>query len=142
MDPLKVVTIKRIASLPDSMLGVMLDEGIPFCVTLERPWYDNRPEVSCIPEGEYMAKRVVKPKHGECFQIMDVPNRSDILIHKGNFPTDSQGCIIVGEQFEDVLSPAADKVVTSVQASGKAYSEFMLRLLKKDSFRLILERHF
>jgi len=138
MNALKVLTIKRIALNPDSVLGVILDETTPFALTLERPWLDNRPSISCIPKGEYTIKRVVKLKHGECFQVMDVPNRTDILIHKGNFVEDSEGCILIGEQFEDILSTKADKVVTSIQRSGVAYSELMVRLHRQDEAKLVI----
>ena len=135
---MKVLTIKRIALNPDSTLGVMLEDTIPFCLTLELPWKDNKPNESCIPKGEYLCNRVTKIKHGVCFEVFDVPNRTDILIHKGNFPTDSRGCIVLGEQFEEALSPAADKVVTAVLASGQAYHEFMMRLDKQDQFKLVI----
>lgn len=135
---MKVLTIKRIAMSAVSSLGVMFDEQTPFALTMELPWANNEPNKSCIPKGEYLIRRVVKIKHGECFEILDVPGRSDILIHKGNFPTDSRGCVILGEQFEDALNPAADKVVTAVLASGKAYSEFMTRLSYQDRAKLVI----
>lgn len=30
-------------------------------------------------------------------QVMDVPNYTDILIHIGNFVTDTEGCLLVGD---------------------------------------------
>lgn len=137
-DPLKVLTLKRIAMNPEGTFGVFLDEKTPFCLTLERPWLDNRPKVSCIPRGEYTVNRVVSPRHGETWEVQNVPNRTAILIHKGNFVEDSEGCIIVGEQFEDAVSSQADKVVTMVASSGKAYHELMMRLYRKDSFKLVI----
>ena len=135
---MKVLTLKRIALNPESTLGVILDGTEPFALTLELPWKDNRPNESCIPKGEYLALRTVKPIHGECYELQDVPNRSSILFHKGNFPTNSKGCIILGEQFEQTLNPDADKVVTAVLASGKAYSEFMIRLKRDMNFKLVI----
>lgn len=29
--------------------------------------------------------------------VVDVPDRTDILIHPGNFPSDTLGCILVGQ---------------------------------------------
>lgn len=138
MNGLKIFTLKRIAKKADSTFGVFLDGDTPFCLTIELAWRDNKPDISCIPVGEYLCQRTVKIKHGECFEILYVPNRSDILIHKGNFTTDTLGCIILGEQFEDILNPKANAVVTSVLSSGKAYSEFMRRLLGQTQFKLVI----
>src|SRR5690242_6247100 len=81
---LPLLLIKRIAMTPEYTLGVFLNEGIsPLCLTLERPWLNNQKSISCIPKGEYQISRTVRPKHGMCFEVLNVPNRSDILIHKG-----------------------------------------------------------
>lgn len=122
--------IKRIASLPDGMFGVLLQDGVPFAVTLERPWVDNKVRVSCIPAGEYEIRRCSEspdygfrpsPKFGDTFQVMKVPGRSLILFHKGNTIRDSQGCILVGENFAE-LSGAP-----SIGDSRGGYAEFIDR---------------
>ena len=121
--------------------GVMIEEGkTPFCLTLELPWLDNKPMISCIPKGEYTCQRIMSPKRGfEVFEVMNVPNRDTIEIHKGNFTTDILGCILVGEQFQDTLNSKADKVVTSVQCSGDAFQEFMkIRLSGQQQFKLVI----
>ena|SRR3990167_978716 len=131
---MKILVLKRMSMTPDGTYGVMLDEGkIPFCVTLELPWKDNKPEVSCIPKGEYQIKKIISPKYGNVFQVMNVPNRSNILIHKGNFTTDVLGCILLGEYFEQILNPKADKVVTSVLSSGAAYNEFFNKIMHQQN---------
>ena len=123
--------------------GVMIEEGIlptPFCLTLELRWFNNIPNLSCIPKGEYTCKKIISPSRGEVYEILNVPNRTNILIHKGNFGEDSLGCIIIGEQFEDVLNPKADKVITSVLSSGAAFHEFMkVRLYNQEQFSLVIK---
>lgn len=110
--------------------GVFLDEGLPFAVTLEKPWLNNQKEISCIPCGDYICKRVNSPKFGNTFQVTDVLGRSEILFHAGNFMKDTHGCIILGEQFEPLNGENA------VIASGKAMSEFLQRTNGIDEFRL------
>lgn len=78
------------------------DKGFS-CWTLERPWLDNAKEKSCIPEGKYICRRTNSPTFGVCFEVINVPNRSAILIHSGNFAHDSRGCIILGE-YEGILN--------------------------------------
>lgn len=123
--------------------GVMIEDGdpqVPFCLTLELPWLNNEPNKSCIPKGEYICNKTVSPSKGEVYEITGVPNRTNVLIHRGNFTSDSLGCVLVGEQFEDVLSSKADRVVTSIQASGLAFHElFKVRLNLANEFKLVIE---
>lgn len=63
------------------------------CYVVERPWLDNRPNVSCIPEGTYPLVRSTYYRGGyPCWEIKGVPGRSDIKIHKGNTIDDLLGC--------------------------------------------------
>ena len=129
---MKILKLKRFVMNDQATYGVMIDQDVtpyPFCVTLELPWKDNKPEVSCIPKGEYRIVKVKSPKFGDVFQVMDVPNRYHILIHKGNFTTDVLGCILLGEYFDQILNPKANQVVTSVQSSGAAYNEFFNKIM-------------
>ena len=72
------------------------------CDTLELPWLDNKKRISCIPEGEYDVIKHVSPKFGECFWILDVLDRSEILVHKGNYNRDTLGCVLVGKSLIDI----------------------------------------
>lgn len=93
------VTLKRIASRPDGTFGVLLADGLPCAVTLERPWRDNRKGESCIPAGAYTCVRVHSPKFGQTWMVQSVPDRSEILFHAGNTFIDSHGCILVAERY-------------------------------------------
>lgn len=127
---MKKLTLKRIANTNDGTFGVLLDEGEPFCLTVERPWLDNQVGKSCIPDGTYICRRVKSPTFGITFEVTDVKDRTHILFHRGNIMDDSRGCIILGEQYE----PLNGK--TAVLASGKAFGEFMSRLEGLDQFEL------
>ena len=70
--------------------------------TLELPWKDNQRRVSCIPIGTYKARKHISPKFGLCLWLQGVPNRSEILIHKGNYHTDILGCILIGKDLSDI----------------------------------------
>ena len=123
----------RLPQHEDGTFGVLLDgviEQTPFCLTVERPWMNNQKEISCIPVGEYICRRVDSPKFGNTFEVMNVPNRTAILFHKGNLAMDSHGCIIVGEQFESLSGKVA------VLASGKGFDEFLWRTENLNEFKL------
>ena len=67
--------------------------------TLELPWKDNKKEVSCIPSGYYtnVKQKTSEGRLGKRLDIPNVPGRTNILFHKGNYPKDTEGCILVGE---------------------------------------------
>ena len=83
--------------------------------TLELPWKDNEKYISCIPAGEYEVLRHVSEKYSECFWVQNVPGRSEILIHKGNFYTDILGCILPGVAFTDINNDGYLDVTSSTK---------------------------
>lgn len=72
--------------------------------TLEKPNRNNKPRVSCIPEGRYTVVKshfyTGKHKGKPAFRLLDVVGRSGILIHKGNKVSDFVGCIGIGTSFD------------------------------------------
>lgn len=87
--------LERFCYHPEGTLGV-LTVGKQEFYTVERPWQNNLPRISCIPEGEYKMGRRKSPKFGWGWEIKDVPNRTYILFHSANFPDELQGCIAPG----------------------------------------------
>jgi hypothetical protein len=67
------------------------------CFTLELPWLNNQINVSCIPSGNYLAKKYNSPLHGEVILLINVDGRSFVEIHSGNFTRQILGCILVGD---------------------------------------------
>ena len=65
------------------------------CFAVERPWLQNKKQVSCIPAGLYSVKWHRSPRFGWCYKVQNVPDRDSILFHSGNFPSHSQGCILL-----------------------------------------------
>lgn len=104
--------------------------------SLELPFLQNKPNISCIPAGEYECERYLSETFGICFLVKDVPGRSEIVIHAGNFAAgddvDTRGCILVGLRFVDIN---ADGNI-DVKDSGKAMS--VLRAILPKSFKLII----
>ena len=77
-----------------------------FSKTLELPWRKNQRSISCIPSGIYTVKIRQSPKYGSVYWVTNVPDRSYILIHSGNFAGDIEkgfkthvnGCILLGKK--------------------------------------------
>ena len=72
------------------------------CVTLELPWRDNQKGTSCIPEGAYQVQHRTSPKHGDHYQVLDVPGRELILFHPGNYVWQLLGCILPGSAYKQL----------------------------------------
>lgn len=109
------LSLKRFSSNDKRTLG-FLSDGANHFYTLELPWRDNARRISCIPAGTYKVVPTVSPSKGMCFKLLDVPGRTEILIHRGNTTVDSQGCILIGNTAQ------ADSVGSSSDALSKALS--------------------
>lgn len=76
------------------------------CHCLELPQLGNQHDVSCIPEGIYNVIKYSYVGHPNVFYIQDVPDRTGIMIHIGNFATgthvDTHGCQLPGMDFVDI----------------------------------------
>lgn len=121
----------RVLSNDLATFGVLVTQNRPFAVCLEKPWRNNQPQVSCIPPGSYLCKRVNSPKFGNTFEITGVPGRFAILFHKGNTETDSLGCVLVAESFEDWQDGRP-----SIASSAQGFGQFLDRFSHFDEFML------
>ena len=120
--------IKRIAILNSGAFGVLLHNGVPFAVTLERT-YDPGNTVK-IGNGFHECHRSRYNKGGyDTFEIT-VPGHDRILFHKGNTELHSEGCVLVAESF----AVFGDKPGVALSADG--FAEFMKRAADADSFTL------
>ena len=88
-------------------------------LTLELPDLGNQKNISCIPEGKYTVHRIYSPKFGNCFHVLDVPGRTEILIHRGNYNKDTRGCILVGMNHIDIDNDGLKDVSDSTIAMNK-----------------------
>ena len=106
------------------------------CKTLELPYKNNKPDVSCIPEGVYTVKKITRPDGRPGLHIQDVPGRTKILIHTGNYAAgdhpDILGCILVGLKYSYVNSDQYLDIADSTPAFNALYKilpqEFKLHI--------------
>lgn len=127
---MKQFFLKRVSNTDHGVFGVLMEGAIPFAVTLEPPWRDNKENESCIPVEMYRCERVLSPKFGMTFEITEVEGRTGILFHKGNLEKNTKGCVLIAEEF-GILNDGP-----AVLASGRGFSEFMQRLDGEDRFAL------
>ncbi len=115
------VKLLRVEESFRGTLGNIIISDLAFCVCLELPDISNESNVSNIPSGQYLCKKIKSPKFGETFEITNVNNRSHILFHAGNCTRDTKGCVLIGSQFGKFHSEK-DRVILN---SGKTFKNFM-----------------
>jgi len=89
------IALERIALLPSCTLGRIII-GCETFYTIERPWINNTPWISCIPSGSYICKRYSSDKYRKTYEITNVPGRTHILFHSANYANEVAGCIALG----------------------------------------------
>lgn len=108
--------------------------------TLELPWKGNRANVSCIPRGLYRCQwdDGGTGRFNDNWQILGIPDRQAIEIHRGNFLRHTKGCILPGLSYsKDHLSPNSGNEEFAVWQSKDAMKVLRGRLGGKD-FDLIV----
>jgi Family of unknown function (DUF5675) len=115
-DVLCRLAVKTVAIREDGCFGVLLWDGRPFAVSLERTFDDLRP---VIQAGIHRCTRSFYNKGQYPTFEIEVPGHTRVLFHKGNVEMHSEACVLVAESF-GVL-----KGVTAVLDSSGGFSEFM-----------------
>jgi hypothetical protein len=91
------------------------------CKTIELPDNGNQKYFSCITEGMYWMTKIQRKNGDNAFLLSNVPGRSEILVHKGNYAAgkkiDTEGCILPGAYFVDLN----DDGNLDVAESGKTF---------------------
>lgn len=114
--------LERVGYRAHYTIGHLYVDGVYECDTLEPTWrdYENGEEKvkgeSAIPEGTYKMFLRSNGKWGFTVpQLIDVPMFKAVQIHPGNTFTDTQGCILVGQNAH------VGKVVNSRVAFSKLF---------------------
>lgn len=125
--------LKRIAYRDTYTIGKLYVDGVYFCDTLEDKVRNlNRepkiPGKTAIPAGKYKLIINTSARFKRLLpRLLDVPHFDGILIHRGNTPEDTSGCILVGENKQ------IGKVLNSTY-----YEERLVEILK-DQTNIIIE---
>ena len=79
---------------PEGTNGQLQTNGMVICQTIELPWKENQPGVSCIPEGKYVLVKRYSKKFGWHLLVEGTVSRSLILVHPANdAKKELRGCI-------------------------------------------------
>lgn len=84
-----------------STIGELYIDGAQEAWTLELPNKDGL-HGSCISAGTYKMACLYSFDFGRNMpHLVDVPERSHIMLHWGNTPSDTKGCILLGHSHAD-----------------------------------------
>jgi hypothetical protein len=123
-----------------SVIGKLYCNAEFIAHTLELAWRDNEKSVSCIPSGEYECRVRLARESGSRdyvhLLVKDVPNRSYILFHRGNYPSDSRGCILTGTH----RAQSSDKILESKVAHAYLMEYILGNQLSKNINLIIKNR--
>ena len=120
--------------------------------TISKLWIDSKFIGFILEDGEHESKihgqtripggryRIIKDystkfkyQFGYCWHILDVPNFSEIKIHKGNWITDTEGCLLPcremgfdGKNFYGINSKAAyDPMMKMLSGSNEHWIDML-----------------
>lgn len=101
---MKTIRVKRFLNAPDDngTFGFISIDGFDDrWFSMERPWKENKPNVSCIPLGTYEARHGTFAAGGGYpdLELVHVPARKFIEIHAANYANQLKGCIAPGTTF-------------------------------------------
>lgn len=112
-------TLRREASTDQGTPGYLYLNDDLVCRTLELPWRENRSMASCVPAGVYQVNYMAQSgsgKYRDVYHVTNVPGRSQILVHAGNYAGDKAlgyasdllGCIAPCRSI-GVMAPAGKR---------------------------------
>jgi hypothetical protein len=117
---MKRLLLMRLEKLDDRTLGrLILFNGVEIeatFTTLELPWKNNEKNESCILSGYYTVEPRTSPKYGDHLLVNNTAPRDLILLHVGNAPKDTQGCILIGTGFGDFDKDGRREITESKRA--------------------------
>ena len=127
----------------DATNGLLFIDGVFECYTLEDQYQSVKVmHETCIPEGTYDIKfrktgsfhakfsAKFKNAHYGMLHIQDVPGFEYILIHTGNWESQTSGCLLVGDTQQDLDVSDKGFIGASVNAYKRMYSKVANQLLQ------------
>ena len=127
----------------DATNGLLFIDGVFECYTLEDQYQAVKVmHETCIPEGTYDIKfrktggfhakfsAKFKNAHYGMLHIQDVPGFEYILIHTGNWESQTSGCLLVGDTQQDLDVSDKGFIGASVNAYKRMYSKVANQLLQ------------
>lgn len=136
---IETVRLVRQASTPQGTPGRIYPGEYSFD-TLEPPAPHHRPDHPRVPAGKYLCKQVGTRKFPGRYVLQQVPGRSGIVMHPGNwagdpaqgYQSDTDGCILLG--YKATLLNTHGKQQIAVCLSRSTHAAFDKIMGNEDFF--------
>lgn len=130
---MNTLVLKRLETSNQGTFGVLeisTDNNVFFMYTLELPWVNNLPNISCIPTGKYRGMWEISPRFKRfMYGLKNVPGRAGVRIHSANLASQLNGCIALGLKLGQIEGKKA------ILLSSTAVRQFE-KLMNKQEFEL------
>ena len=127
------IEIHRQKHLDKQTLGYLYivdenDEILFSCDTLELPWKENKKNISCVPLGNYKCVLEYSARFKkDLWELKKVPNRSECKFHSANYFYQLNGCIALGNGYDDIDNDNWTDVLNS-KDTMKEFHELLIGL--------------
>ena len=141
---MKVVRIQRKDQSKTQTIGIcnVFDDNKRHklsCLSLERGNNENKPNISCIPQGLYRVVLEYSDKFNrDLYEIKGVRNRSECKFHSANYWFQLEGCISLGSDLGDINNDGYSDILNS----KKTMKKFAKALDYDNEFLLIIYNGF
>lgn len=130
-DKMPIVELVRLEEAFQGTFGILRINKKVFCCTLERKDMENTVNISSIPAQQYLCRKTYSDKFNyTTFRVMNVPGRTGILFHHGNYEKDTEGCILLGRNIGE------NNHGRMVADSFNTFNRFMNHMKNEDTFHL------
>jgi len=102
--------------------------------SIEPPFRNNTPFISCILPGSYAVFLNHSKKFGNTLRIEDKNNRSNILFHAGNSVKDTNGCILLGTSYANKYLSYSKFAIDKLYSAINAFSPLSISLVISNQF--------
>lgn len=120
--------VKRNTFSQYSTIGELSVDGVQKYFTLEPPKHEPPVKPRAIPAGTYELAILYSPRFNRQMpHVLNIPDFEGILIHWGNYPKDTEGCLLVGNvkgPYPDFIGQsraAFDELLTNLTAGSITY---------------------
>jgi hypothetical protein len=89
--------VQRRQSTSQSITGELLVSAAHYCFTLEPPYGPSTVKPRAVPAGTFPLDIRFSPRFDRMMpHIENIPDFTDVMLHWGNFPWNTDACILVG----------------------------------------------
>jgi len=133
---MKYLEIFRLEFSNDGVFGIIKYDNkiLHSLYSLELPFNDNKKYISSIPAGEYKALVSTSERLGDTIELLEVPNRTDIMFHVGNTIDDLKGCIGIGNRIRNNMKNSRRVMRDRGLSHSKPAMKRLIKLIGRDTF--------